>query len=83
MRRSWGSMVSACLGWTPKKAASKWLMSFSFPFLLGRPYRPREERSHPPGSIEPLEACEQPAGFNRRRAAQGPPAPLGTGPMSL
>ena len=44
MRRSWGSIVLACFGWTPKKAASKWLMSFSLPFLFGRPYKPRKQQ---------------------------------------
>ena len=38
--RSCGSMTSACLGDTPKNAASNLLRSFSFPLRLGRPCIP-------------------------------------------
>lgn len=33
-------MVCACLGWTPKKAASNLDRSFSLPERRGRPYSP-------------------------------------------
>ena len=39
--RNCGSIYDACLGCTPKKAASNLDRSFSFPFLFGSPRAPK------------------------------------------